>query len=84
MMGWNGSLTLPRRERTCFKVDQGWGPLCKFLGDPVPESKFPNVNDRPEIMKTIHEITRGAYVILGVGVAGFAGLAYGAFRFFSG
>jgi hypothetical protein len=34
-------------------------------------------------MKTIHEITRGAYVILGVGLAGFAGLAYGAFRFFS-
>jgi hypothetical protein len=35
-------------------------------------------------METIHEITRGAYVIIGVGLMGFAGLAYGAFHFFSG
>jgi hypothetical protein len=33
-------------------------------------------------MKTIHEITRGAYVILGAGLAVFAGLVYGVFRFF--
>ena len=66
-----------------YSVQQGWGSLCEFLGVPVPVSKFPNVNDRPGIMKTIHEITRGAYVILGAGLVGFAGLAYGALRFFS-
>jgi Sulfotransferase domain len=75
---------VPPDQLLVFSVDQGWEPLCEFLGVPVPQSKFPNVNDRPEIMKTIHEITRGAYVIVGVGVAGFAGLAYGAFRFLSG
>ena len=72
---------VPPEQLLVFSVDQGWGPLCEFLGVPVPESKFPNVNDRPEIMKTVHEITRGAYVILGAGLAGFAGLAYGAFHF---
>jgi hypothetical protein len=66
-----------------FSADQGWKPLCDFLGVPVPESEFPNVNDRAAIKKTVNEITRGAYVILGVGLLGFAGLAYGALRFFS-
>jgi hypothetical protein len=75
--------TVPPDQLLVFSADQGWGPLCDFLGVPVPESKFPNVNDRIEIKKTVHEITRGAYVILGVGLTGFAGLAYGAFYFFS-
>jgi hypothetical protein len=75
--------SVPPEQLLVFSADQGWVPLCEFLGVPVPESKFPNVNDRPEIMKTVHGITRGAYVILAIGLAGFAGLAYGAFRFFS-
>jgi hypothetical protein len=50
---------------------------------PVPGSGFPNVNDRTEILQTLHEITRGACGIPGVGLAGFAGLAYGVFRLFS-
>ena len=75
--------SVPRDRLLVFSVDQGWGPLCDFLGVPAPESEFPNVNDRAEIKRTVHEITRGAHVILGVGLAGFAGLAYGAFRIFS-
>lgn len=74
---------VPPEQLLVFTADQGWEPLCDFLGVPVPESKFPNVNDRTAIKKTLHEITRGAYVILGIGLAGFASLAYGAFRFFS-
>jgi len=75
--------TVPPDRLLVFSVDQGWGPLCEFLGVPAPESEFPNVNDRAEIRKTVREITRGAHVILGVGLAGFAGFAYEAFRFFS-
>ncbi len=66
-----------------FSADQGWNPLCAFLGVPVPESAFPNVNDRAAIKKTLSKLTRGAYVILGVGAMAFAGLVYGAFRLFS-
>jgi hypothetical protein len=58
-------------------VDQGWKPLCEFLGVPEPDSAFPNVNDRSAIKQTIKEITRGAYAILGVGGLAFAGLIYG-------
>ncbi|RAO65170.1 uncharacterized protein BHQ10_001182 [Talaromyces amestolkiae] len=28
-----------------YRVSDGWGPLCKFLGDDLPESPFPRVND---------------------------------------
>lgn len=74
---------VPPGQLLVFSADQGWKPLCDFLGVPVPGSEFPNVNDRAAIKKTVNEITRGAYGILGAGAAGFAGLTYGAFRFFS-
>ncbi|MFI5892873.1 sulfotransferase family protein [Actinoplanes sp. NPDC051513] len=28
-----------------FSVTQGWGPLCDFLGVPVPATPFPRLND---------------------------------------
>lgn len=28
-----------------FRAEDGWGPLCAFLEQPVPESEYPNVND---------------------------------------
>lgn len=28
-----------------FDVAEGWGPLCAFLGVPVPDEPFPHVND---------------------------------------
>ncbi|KAJ5259573.1 hypothetical protein N7478_012554 [Penicillium angulare] len=29
-----------------FKLTDGWGPLCKFLGKPVPDVPFPHVNEK--------------------------------------
>jgi hypothetical protein len=31
-----------------FDVRDGWEPLCKFLGKPVPESEFPRTNSSNE------------------------------------
>lgn len=73
---------VPADRLLVFSADQGWKPLCEFLDMPVPESEFPNVNDRAAIKKTVRDLTKGAYVILGVGSAAFVGLIYGAFRFF--
>jgi len=50
---------------------------------PEPASAFPNVNDRAAIKQTISGITRGAYVILGVGALALAGLIYGMFAVLS-
>jgi hypothetical protein len=31
-----------------WSVTDGWGPLCEFLGAPVPDAPFPRLNDRDE------------------------------------
>lgn len=70
---------VPPESLLIYSVDQGWDPLCEFLGVPVPESGFPNVNDRAAIKKTIADITKGAYVILGIGGAALGAILYGIF-----
>jgi hypothetical protein len=70
---------VPPEKLLVFSVDEGWEPLCSFLGVPVPDTAFPNVNDRAAIKKVIGDITRGAYVIvagLAAGAALLAGLAW--------
>ncbi|MEO6148191.1 MAG: sulfotransferase family protein [Sulfuriferula sp.] len=74
---------VPPDRLLIFSADQGWKPLCEFLALPVPQSEFPNVNDRAAIKKTIRDMTKGAYVILGLGSVALAGLVYGAIRFFA-
>ena len=34
------------RRLLVFDVRDGWEPLCEFVGRPVPDEPFPNVNDR--------------------------------------
>ena len=36
---------VPKDRLLEFQLSDGWGPLCEFLGKPVPESPFPHVND---------------------------------------
>jgi hypothetical protein len=39
--------TVPPERLLEYRVDQGWGPLCEFLGVPEPEGiPFPRINDR--------------------------------------
>ena len=36
--------TIPRERLLVFEAKQGWEPLCKFLGVPVPSIAYPRVN----------------------------------------
>lgn len=38
-----------------FEVAQGWAPLCKFLGVPVPATPFPRVNSTVEFWELIQK-----------------------------
>ncbi len=40
--------TIPAGQLLTYEVKQGWGPLCEFLGVPVPDEPFPRTNDRGE------------------------------------
>ena len=73
---------VPADRLLIYSVDQGWQPLCAFLGVPVPDSGFPNVNDRASIKKMLAGMTRGAYVILGGIALSAAALTYAAMRAF--
>jgi hypothetical protein len=58
--------SVPAERLLVYSVDQGWKPLCAFLGVPEPSEEFPNVNDRPAFKKMIRRFTRGVYAILAV------------------
>lgn len=36
---------VPADRLLVYEVAQGWGPLCDFLGVPVPDDAFPHAND---------------------------------------
>lgn len=36
---------VPKQNLLEWSVEDGWEPLCKFLGKPVPKEPFPRVND---------------------------------------
>lgn len=41
---------VPKDRLLEFAVKDGWEPLCKFLREPIPASKFPNVNDNKDFV----------------------------------
>lgn len=61
---------VPPEQLLVFTVTEGWAPLCDFVGVPVPDSPFPNVNDRASVKAVIADVIKGAYVMLGASLAG--------------
>jgi hypothetical protein len=52
---------VPPEKLLVFNVKQGWKPLCEFLGVPVREVPFPNVNDTTAINRIL-----GAFQTVGM------------------
>ena len=44
---------IPAHQLLIFRVKDGWGPLCAFLGVPVPTDPFPRTNDRGEFWNRV-------------------------------
>ena len=62
---------VPADKLLVFSPDQGWGPLCKFLGVAEPLEPFPNLNDRASFEKMRKGVMFVAYLTL----AGYAAAA---------
>jgi hypothetical protein len=71
---------VPPDRLLVFEVSEGWGPLCSFLGVPVPEGRpFPHLNDATEfrerirrgirVLSTIAMVTLGTVVLILIWVA---------------
>lgn len=54
--------SVPADRLLVYRVDQGWEPLCSFLGVPVPDRPFPRVNETEEFMRDIAIRRRKAIV----------------------
>jgi hypothetical protein len=50
--------SIPRARLLIYEVAQGWGPLCEFLGVPIPDVPFPRVN-AAEDFRTMSEAVEG-------------------------
>ena len=46
---------IPASRLLVYEVRDGWGPLCAFLGVPVPDEPFPRTNDRAEFWDRVTE-----------------------------
>lgn len=72
---------VPPEKLLVFSVDQGWGPLCRFLSVPEPNEPFPNLNDRASFEKTRNGVLVGAYLTLAGYALAAAVAIYLAWRF---
>lgn len=43
-----------------YRLDQGWEPLCEFLGKPVPNVPFPHFNDTQAYHEQLEVVVRRA------------------------
>ena len=68
---------VPPDRLLIFSVDQGWEPLCRFLGVPLPTSAFPNVNDRASMRRGIVGVTIAGYGIFAIAALALAAALYG-------
>lgn len=48
--------TVPPEQLLVFSAAQGWEPLCEFLGCPIPEEPFPNVNSSADFQSRLQQM----------------------------
>lgn len=71
---------VPVDQLLVFSVKEGWKPLCDFLNLPVPDTTFPNINDRAQMLKLLGKAKIAAYGLVGCSGAALAALIYAAMR----
>lgn len=69
--------TIPAENLLVYKVGDGWEPLCKFLGKPVPATPFPNINDKDHFAKDLRNTKAKILAIYAVIYSGLIGVAVG-------
>lgn len=47
---------MPKEQLLITKMGDGWEPLAKFLGKPIPDEPFPWVNDAEAASQTASQI----------------------------
>lgn len=66
----------PKDKLLVFQVSEGWGPLCEFLGKPIPSEPFPNVNDTAEFQGMLSKVDMIGYTMMAAMVLVPVGVAF--------
>ena len=72
---------VPPERLLVFSVKQGWGPLCEFLGVPVPDTPFPNTNDTAMMQSRIRQFKQFSWGLVTVFSAVLVGAAAAAVKY---
>jgi hypothetical protein len=59
---WNQAVIdeVPAEKLLVHRSADGWGPLCEFLGVPVPPEPYPRVNSREEMTERTGQLDEHA------------------------
>lgn len=66
---------VPKQRLLVMDIKDGWKPLCKFPGQPVPDEPFPRVNEAEAVAK----LGRGLmikFLLIWVGIIGAASVSF--------
>ena len=53
---------MPADRLLVYDVRDGWGPLCEFLGKPVPEGELPHLNKKENFKTMLAGLMKGEMV----------------------
>ncbi len=70
---------IPAERLLVYKVEQGWGPLCEFLGvEALPDEPFPHLNEGEQVPKLMRRVMLSELALrLGKAAAATSTLALG-------
>lgn len=54
---------VPKERLLEYKIGDGWEPICKFLGKPVPDEPYPWVNEGDNTDKLHMKAFRGVLIL---------------------
>ena len=63
---------VPADQLLVYSVEEGWEPLCQFLGHPVPTEPFPHLNERQQLQRALR-VVKGAALVAQLGAAALVG-----------
>lgn len=55
---------VPKERLLEYRVQEGWEPLCKFLGKDIPAAEFPRGNEKHDLAERINAFTRSQSKLL--------------------
>ncbi len=55
---------MPKERLLVHEAKDGYGPICEFLGLPVPDEPYPRANDTKELLGRLDTMQKIAYAIV--------------------